>query len=295
MLRACAFVPGHVTGFFEIHDRARDIKQRGSRGVGICLSKGVHTILEVSTSEKQKIEVFINEKGCSAPVTKFTVKKIVGHKPLKVRVLSELELPQGQGFGMSGAGALSVSLALAKALDLDLSINELVCIAHEAEITCGTGLGDVMPQSIGGVVIRKKEGCLPYGIVENIETRDVEIVLCVIGKELSTKDIITDNNHRKRINEHGKECLDWFNRNPNLEEMMRLSHKFSKNTELLSKELEDAIMAANKFGMASMSMLGNSIFAVGDTDGLISELKNFGDVYICSVDRKGMRIAQGEE
>lgn len=206
-MRACAFVPGHVTGFFEIYDEAEEIRQKGSRGAGICLSLGARTVVEVLNSEKQKIEVFINERKVQTPVTELVVKKILDDEPFDVKVSSTLELPQGQGFGMSGAGALSVSLALTKALGLSLSTNEIVCMAHEAEINCATGLGDVMPQSIGGVVLRKKEGCFPFGVMENIRVKDSEVVLCVVGKELSTKDIIMDPTHKKNINEHGQNCL----------------------------------------------------------------------------------------
>jgi pantoate kinase len=290
LLKACAFVPGHVTGFFEVQDEAKDIRQRGSRGVGICLSKGANTTVEVSDSEKQSIEVLINQKKADAKVTEFVVKKVLGDEPFQVKVSSVLDLPQSQGFGMSGAGALSSSMALVKALDLEYSKNEVVCIAHWAEIMCGTGLGDIMPQSVGGVVIRKKEGCPPFGILENIENVDEKVVLCVIGDELSTKNIITNPGYRKKINEYGNECLQQLIKKSGLKEMMYLSLAFSRGTGLLSPELEEAISAARRFGLASMSMLGNSIFAIGDTDNLVRELKNFGDVFVCNIDRKGMRI-----
>lgn len=294
MLRASAFVPGHVTGFFNIQDKAEDIRQRGSKGAGICLSKGVYTEVEVLGGEGQEIEILINKSKARAQVTRLAVETILGGEPLKIRISSSLELPQGQGFGMSGAGALSSALALVKALDMDMSTDEIVCAAHEAEITCSTGLGDVMPQSVGGVVIRRTEGCSPFGMVENLEVEDKEVVLCVIGKELPTKDIITNPGLRTRISEHGDTCLKELSRNPGLEEMMRLSLAFSRGIGLLSQEIEDAVSAASKFGLASMSMLGNSIFAVGDTEQLENVLSNFGEMYICQIDYNGMRLVEGK-
>lgn len=289
-MKACAFVPGHITGFFEIHDEAKDIRQRGSRGVGICLSKGVKTTVEVSEAEKQSIEVLINQKKADAKVTEFVVKKILGDEPFQVKVSSVSDLPQGQGFGMSGAGALSSSMALVEALGLEYSKDEMVCIAHWAEIMCSTGLGDVMPQSVGGAVIRKKEGCSPFGVLENVGTVDEKVVLCVVGDELSTKDIITHSGYRNKINEYGNECLQQLIKKPGLKEMMYLSLAFSRGVGLLSTEMEAAISATRRFGLASMSMLGNSIFAIGETDNLESELKNFGDTFVCDIDGKGMRI-----
>lgn len=290
-----AFVPGHLTGFFEIHDDAKDIRQRGSRGAGICLSKGVFTIVEVSESEKKSIEIYLNKEKNEAPVTRYVVKKIIGNKTYDVKILSTLELPQGQGFGISGAGALSTSLALSKALNLKFTTDEIICIAHQAEIACHTGLGDVMPQSIGGIVTREREGCHPYGLIKNIDVEDVEIVLCIIGGAVATRDIIMDLEHKNRINEHGEKCLKKLIKNPNLQDMMKLSYRFSKSTKLMSKEVENAILAAGEYGMASMAMLGNSLFAIGDTDGLVNTLSEYGEVHICRLDKRGMRLVEDEE
>lgn len=290
MLKASAFVPGHVTGFFSIHDQSRKMRHRGSRGVGICLSKGVHTVVGVTGSIRQSIDVFINDQMTDAPLTKNAVQRLLGNEPLKVIIYITSELPVSQGFGMSGAGALSSCLAVAEALEKEFVENEIICAAHEAEIKFNTGLGDVISQSTGGIVLRKMEGCPPFGVVEQIEITEKEIVLCVIGEELSTKDIITDPGYKRKINEYGDSMLRDLQRNPTLEEAMRLSYKFSKETGLLTKPLEDAIAAANEFGLASMSMLGNSIFAVGEKEKLAGVLKEFGEIFICKVDKMGMRI-----
>jgi pantoate kinase len=49
----------------------------------------------------------------------------------------------------------------------------------------------------------------------------------------------------------------------------------------------EAMNAASEHGMASMSMLGNSVFAVGDIDALEKILSGFGNTFRCSVDLKG--------
>lgn len=295
MLTSSAFVPSHVTGFFEICDEAKDIRQRGSRGAGICLSKGVFTIVEVEESDKKNIEIFLNEEKKKAPVSRYVVNALLGEKPYYVKVSSTLELPVGQGFGMSGAGALSTSLALSNALNLGLGRDEIVCIAHSAEIACGTGLGDVMPQSMGGVVLRKKEGCYPHGIIEKININEIEIVLCIIGKPLPTKSIITDSKHKKVINEYGNRYIEKIIKKTNFEDIMQFSYEFCQNTKLMSKEVNEALLIAREYGAASMAMLGNSIFVVGDTDNLVTVLSNLGEVHICRIDGRGMRIVGDEE
>ena len=44
-----AFSPGSVTLFFEIKDDKKDPLKIGSRGVGICLSRGVRTKIQRSS------------------------------------------------------------------------------------------------------------------------------------------------------------------------------------------------------------------------------------------------------
>jgi pantoate kinase len=268
--------------------------KRGSRGCGICLTLGVNTEVQAESSEKQNIEIFINGQIDAGPVTRLAAMWIIGDDPWDVKVISTLDLPQAQGFGMSGAGALSTCLALDEALNLGKSREELVSAAHQVEILCGTGLGDVMPQSVGGMVIRKKEGAPPFGELVKLETGDEEVVLCVVGEKLHTKDIIFDPVHKKTITECGQDCLSELSKSPSLEEMMRLSQSFSKKTNLMSPEVENAIKAAGEFGIASMSMLGNSVFAVGDTQNLVQTLVDFGEVYVCKIDNLGGRILKGE-
>jgi pantoate kinase len=290
VLKVSAFAPGHVTGFFAIHDQPKKSRHKGSRGAGICLSKGVHSVVGITGSGTQEIEVFINNEKINGSVTEYAVSRLLGHELLKIKVSSTMELPSGQGFGMSGAGALSACMALAAVLDVGIKKNEVICAAHEAEIKFKTGLGDVLPQSVGGVVMRKMEGCPPFGIVEKVPCDETDVVLCIIGEDLFTKDIITDEEYKKKITEFGTKALREFQGKSSIDELMRLSYDFSNKTGMLSKKIDEAIQAANSVGRASMSMLGNSVFAVGDTRKLKEVLGGFGDVIVCQVDQRGMRI-----
>ena len=294
MLKGSAFAPGHVTGFFEIHDEAEDFRMKGSTGVGICLSMGVQTDVEVIKGKKQEIEILINGRKVEASVTRHVVERMAGERKLKIMVESLIGLPQGQGFGMSGAGALSTAMALSQAMELKLSAKEVTCIAHEAEITCGTGLGDVMPQSTGGVLIRRKEGCFPYCVLENIDVRSGEVVLCVIGESLSTKEIIKDPKHKERINKHGGRCLSELLKEPDIHNLFKQSMRFAKGTKLMTSAVKKAVDAASETGYASMSMLGNSIFCTGDAKAQARALQAHGDVYTCSIEKLGARSVGGD-
>ena len=57
-----------------------------------------------------------------------------------------------------------------------------------------------------------------------------------------------------------------------------------------SNKIIEAIDMINNFGNASMCMLGNSIFAIGDTNKIYKKLKPIGETYICNVDEIGVRM-----
>lgn len=282
-----AFCPCHITGFFEIRDRAENVLERGSRGAGLCVSRGVQTAACANPGNRLSIEIFLNGKKAKAAVTEYVARKLVGKIPANVVVRSELELPLSQGFGISGAGALSAALALNSALQLNKTYSELVGIAHEAEILNRTGLGDVMAQATGGVTIRRREGTLPFGFVDNIPTEPFEILLCIVGDELRTKSVLISPGKTKKINRYGHGCVSKLLEEPTVENLFRLSYDFARKTGLMDKKVAgvvDAVWAAG--GMASMSMLGNSVFATGNLREVERVLSEYGQVFDCLVETR---------
>ncbi len=283
---AKAFCPGHITGFFQICE-ADDFLSTGSRGAGLCLSLGATSKVWVSDSRRQAIEVLIDGKKSKAAVTRMALRHLLGKDRLKVEVTTNLDLPQSQGFGMSAAGALSASLALSEVLGRNRQ--EAFEAAHIAEIVCKCGLGDVSAIYRGGMTIRKKPGLPPIGEVMRIDGTP-EVVLAVVGKRLLTKSVLSDPAKRRAINEHGSKRIDELIENPTAERLMELSTSFAIESGLASKRVMGALDAASKLGMASMSMLGNSVFAIGDKKGLATVLADYGEVWVCKVDVKGPRI-----
>lgn len=280
---AKAFAPGHITGFFQIRDRAKDYRKKGSRGAGICLSKGVITEVNIKKAEKRKIEIYLNGKKARAEVTRNVAEELVGARNLHITIKSEIQLPISQGLGMSAAGALSSALALNKALGLELHFDKVVEAAHKAEIACRTGLGDVLAQTIGGFEIRKKEGLLPYGKIDNISWSGNEIVICIVGKEIKTKAILTNPECRAKINMHGAVCMKKLIANPTIENFFSLSYDFAVKTGLADEKVISAIRKIEGLGIGAQAMLGNTVFATGATKGLVSILRRCGKVYVCSV------------
>lgn len=280
---AKAFAPGHITGFFQIRDRAKEHSKKGSRGAGICLSKGVVTKVSIEKAEKRKIEIYLNGRKARAEVTRMVAEELVGAKDLHITIKSEIQLPISQGLGVSAAGALSTALALNKALGSELPFDEVVEVAHKAEIVCRTGLGDVLAQTIGGFELRKKEGLLPYGKIDNIPWRSDEIVICVVGKEIKTKAVLTSPEYRTRINMYGAVCVKKLIANPTVENFFSLSYDFAVKTGLADEKVIAAIRKIKGLGMGAQTMLGNAVFATGATKELVNILRRCGKVYVCSV------------
>ncbi|MFC1787335.1 pantoate kinase [Halobacteriota archaeon] len=280
-MRVRAYAPSHITGFFEICEHL-DQRHMGSRGCGFTLQAGVTT--EVTVEEGEGISVIINEANVEAPTTRSVVRRLASE--YSVEVLSKIDVPIGCGFGASGAGALSTALALSDALSLNLSYNSAAEVAHVAEIENKTGLGDVIAQTHGGMIIRREPGSPGIGKVDKIPVRDVEINHVVLG-EISTKDVLGDKRAKRQINLAGKIAIKELLKRPTIQNFMLLSKRFAMDTCLMSDvgvEIVEAVESCG--GMASMAMLGEVIFAIGGYEAL----KEFGSVRTYKIGHYGARL-----
>lgn len=176
-----AFVPGHVTGFFSPCP-ADDPARAGSRGAGLTLTDGV----AVTVRETDESGVILDGDPIAMPPVE-TVLDDLGVAD-RARVVAESDLPLGTGFGVSGAMTLGAALAANDRFGGERSANDLVTLAHRAEVEAGTGLGDVVAQARGGVPIRLAPGAPAHGRLDGVPaTRRVEYV--TFGG-LSTADVL---------------------------------------------------------------------------------------------------------
>jgi pantoate kinase len=284
---AKAFAPGHISGFFEPVFYLDDLIRTGSRGAGVSISLGALSEVIVEESQIGGIQVFVNGRRSPADVTNLALNYIVGNNQLNVIVRTRLDLPTGQGFGMSAAGALSACLALCKCLGLPRE--DALKAAHMAEVQLRTGLGDVISSFFGGLEIRKSPGLPPWGLIEHIPG-NFDLVLCVIGKKLDTKKVLNNPLLTKKVSEYGRLCTKKLLESPSIENFFYQSQFFTKKTGLADKKILQAMDSASNSGLASMCMLGNSIFAVGRTEELCRVLSVFGKIYICCIDKYGARV-----
>ena len=283
-----AFCPGHATAFFEVHEDP-DPRAKGSRGAGLSLSLGVRTVAKVREARRSSLDIMVNERRQKAEVTQRVVEKLTGSRSLEIKILSETPLPVSQGFGVSAAAALSTALALDEALGGGLPRDQLVAIAHETEVECATGLGDVVPASLGGMDLRWKPGAPGYSEVRTFPVQ-ADLLLAVLGQEIPTKSILRDAPKVATINRVGGALVDEFSRSPSFERLFDLGNRFAEETGLANRTMLEVIRASRMFGRATMAMLGNSLFATGKSEQLASLYRKFGTLQRCEVDNEGARV-----
>lgn len=284
------FVPSHITGFFEIIDNPDPLK-KGSRGAGVVMDKGV--ITETKISEGNGIKIRINTKNDpkNATITLKTIEIMERSFHLadkKISIDHRVQVPVGAGFGTSAAFALGTSLGISRILKLPLTFNAAAQIAHLAELEMKSGLGDVIGELTGGLVLRLKEGAPGVGITDKLMPNHGEEVY-VISKclgEINTADIIEDPRHKEIINSMGRDLLLKLIHNPGPEVLMNLSLQFAQKTGLMSSEVFEIVEVLKDESIgASMAMLGNTAFSLSKNQDTCVE-----GAMVAKVDHGGLRF-----
>ncbi|MBE6492137.1 MAG: GHMP kinase [Methanobrevibacter sp.] len=273
------FVPGHVTGFFNIENHEISLKN-GSCGAGFLLSRGVKTT--ISPSDKLSIDVNQGDEVVIEEVLKI----------LEIddtfKITQDIQLPIGAGFGTSAASAFSLTLAINEFLNLGYSQELCGQIAHMAEINLGAGLGDVIAQTGKGIVLRTKPGAPGIGEIESFR-KDVFIAYKTFGT-IKTSDIISDPHHREVLSQVGLKYLELFEKETTLENFLSFSNSFSIETELMSDEvrnLVDYFNSSEDILGSSMAMLGNTVFAFAYDEDAFKDL-DIEDLHICELNNIGI-------
>jgi pantoate kinase len=286
MRQAMAFCPGHITGFFQIC-RHKGVLETGSRGAGFSITLGAESRVVLEDGEG-KLDIFVNGAHAKARVTEMAMEKLLAGEKLNAKVFTTLQLPVAQGFGMSAAGALSSALAVAQLLGK--GEDAAYEAAHEAEVTCGTGLGDIAALKCGGIEFRAKEGLQPYGEVVPIDG-DLDVLLCKVGPTIDTTSVINNAAKSAAINESARKCVEKFAKDMSIDNLFEISHEFADASGLATDKVKAALNVVGKDGKAAMCMVGNSIFVTGpDLGHLERKLAHLGTVYEAKVDHKGPRL-----
>jgi pantoate kinase len=268
-----AFVPGHVTGFFSVH-RDDDPTRAGSTGAGVTLSEGVTVEVAYAPETSMTLD--------GGPVEVSAVERVLDALSVTASVRAVSDVPLGAGFGVSGAMALGTALAANELFAAELSVNELVTVAHGAEVQAGTGLGDVVAQARGGVPIRLEPGGPHHGVLDGIPARGR--VEYVSFGELETSGVVDGDTDA--IDQAGRQARSKLVKKPTMERFMFASRRFARETDLMPPSVAETVeVVAAVDGEATMAMLGETVFAFG------RGLTEAGyDPCVCEIDMSGATV-----
>lgn len=273
------FVPGHITGFFNIENHDVSLKN-GSCGAGFLLSRGVKTTI----SPANRLTIDVNKGDETVIEEVLNILEVES----EFKITQDIQLPIGAGFGTSAASALSLTLAINEFLDLGYSMDLCGQIAHMAEINLGGGLGDVIAQTGKGLVLRTKPGAPGIGEIKSFR-QDVFIAYKTFGP-IKNEDIISDSHHREVISQSGLKYLELFEKESTLDNFLSFSNKFAHETNLMTEEVENLINYFNSSSDilgSSMAMLGNTVFAFAYDEETFKNL-NIDDLHICELNNIGI-------
>ncbi len=275
------FIPSHITGFFKIY-KNKDVLKTGSTGAGITINKGVSTNVVNGNGEIY----FNSEKIELCPTIEVIKNYLICNKldEFNYNIIHKSDFPLGCGLGTSGSCALGASYELGKIYNI--SNEKILKFAHISEVKCGTGLGDIIAQYIGGFVIRKKPG-LPVNVKKiNIDNmyniNNYHVVVEILGKK-ETDLIINNPNWITKINNISDKLLQKLLKNPTLENFMSLSYKFAKDTGLASDEIISLCDDLSFTAGASQAMLGNTVFCICKDKDLNDVLSILNKPVVCKI------------
>jgi pantoate kinase len=202
---------------------------------------------------------------------------------VSAEVTTESPLPAGAGFGLSAAALLASISALSALFHLALPDREIAALAHEMEVVHRTGLGDVAACQGGGIECRKGPGI--GAEIERIPAPGRIIHALTLGP-IPTPRVLGDAKLVERI---GRAFPGRCPRD--LEDLLGLSRSFSEASGLITPRVREVLGACDRAGIrASMTMLGEGVFALGDE--APSVLASYGKVYRLTVSDRGFSAGE---
>ena len=296
-MMATAFCPAHITGFFKAELDKEDSKQLGSLGAGFSIQKGVKTTVTVREKTKHDISDFtIKVNGFESGdmrVSELVLNRF-SVKGKFIDVTHDIDVPVGYGFGCSAAVALSLSIALNDALDCKLTKIQVAQIAHDIEIECRTGLGDVLASYHGGFEIRVKPGAPGIGQVKKINLSEKRDVIIICFNPISTKKFLKEK--ISSINGLGGKMVKKLIESNDTEEFQDMSVKFAKYVNVVTPKMNQVINLLHKNGIkCGVALFGETVFSLVTKDEknkVKALLKQFDDGLIITskIDNSGARL-----
>ncbi len=300
-MEAKAFCPAHITGFFKAHleDSKNNLENLGSIGAGFSINHGVTTSVKVKTKEDRGSNFEIVTYGYQSEKT--DVSQYVLNEFLKLGKFSDkffhiehnISIPIGYGLGSSSAVALSLSFALDQALETRLKKTMIGQIAHNAEINCKTGLGDVLASYHGGFEIRVKPGAPGIGHVEKISTGKISIIM-ICFSPISTNTFIKE--RLSQINGLGGKMVNQLLESRDYEHFQDMSLEFAKYADVMTPRMRKIVGELSENNIkCGVALFGETVFSMipqKDESRVLKILQKYSDGILIKseLDDNGARV-----
>jgi pantoate kinase len=276
---AVARSPGHISGYFR-RVTGGTVGETGSLGAGIVIEEGVVARAVPAAAPAVKIvSPYPLPEGGRIPLIEAAMERL----GVSAEVTTESSLPAGAGFGLSAAALLASLSALSALFDLALRDREIASLAHGIEVIHRTGLGDVAACQGGGIECRKGPGI--GAEIGRIPARGRYIYALSLGP-IPTPRILGDPARMEAI---GRSFPGRCPRD--LDDLFRLSRSFAEGSGLITPGVREILAACDRAGVAaSMTMLGEGVFALGD--GAVPALSPFGKVFRLRIADQGFSAGE---
>ena len=300
-MEATAFCPAHITGFFKAHldNNQSNLENLGSMGAGFSIKQGVTTRVKINMKDNQESNFRITTKGYKPDKT--DVSEFVLNEFLKLGEFSneffdiehEISIPVGYGLGSSSAVALSLSFALDQALKTKLDKTTIGQIAHNAEVNCKTGLGDVLASFHGGFEIRVKPGAPGIGNVEKIVTDKISIIM-ICFSPISTSKFLKE--RLSQINGLGGKMVNRLLESKNYEHFQDMSLEFAKYIDVMTPRMQKLVNELSENNIkCGIALFGETVFSMipkENEDKVLKILQKYSDgiVIKSELDNVGARV-----
>ena len=300
-MEAVAFCPAHVTGFFKAHFEEKEglPEKFGSMGAGFSIKEGVTTKVIISPRTNQNSIFKITTRGFQSDKT--DVSEFVLNEFLKIGsfekfffdIEHQISIPVGYGLGSSGAVALSLSYALDQVLETKLDGIEIGKIAHNAEVSCKTGLGDVLASYHGGFEIRVKPGAPGVGKIEKIDADNISIIM-ICFSPISTNKFIQE--QLSKINGLGGKMVNKLLESKDYDNFQDMSLEFAKYVNVMTPRMEKLIEELSLNGIKSgVALFGETVFSMipkESEDKVLEILQKYpeGRIITSQLDVQGARV-----
>ena len=296
-MKGVAFSPAHITGFFKAElDQTARPEVQGSLGAGFSIQQGVTTTVEVQDSEFSDHSITISGyQPDNTQVSEFVIseflKNIDGNYFLKVH--HDIKVPVGYGLGCSAAVALSLVYALNSAFRTNYTKEQLGMMAHNAEVMCRTGLGDVLASYHGGFEIRVKGGAPGIGQIRKISS-ELYSAIMICFSPISTKQFLKD--RLASINGLGGKMVEKLVQTKNVDQFHDYSIEFANYVDIITPKMKSVIDDLKENGIkCGVALFGETIFTLVKPEmeeKVISILEKYHDGIIIKskIDQIGARL-----